>query len=466
MAPTGRGGRRNTHRRNNPTSSSHTTPLPPSLIIKILTHTDPKSLARLKCVSKSWYALITNPLFIKKHLLIHSTNTHTHIICNAYITRKPNTRNCSHRSTHSTCNRINCSKVVSLLRVDKMPVRLVELENGVNGNCEFRKGIGFGEFSKNMVLAGSVNGVVLVMNLGELNERFVGLWNPGVNRWKVVKIGRECGGFGGDVTCSAFGLGYDEGNDDFRIIRIVTGYVSRAEFFAKGQRARVKVYSVYRGCWEDVDGDFSFWPSRCNCQFIVKGVPYFVGDDVMPDDPRSNQQNWILAGFDPCTGMYKKVHYPEHFRGDTWVKPFEYQNRIAVFVQCTPGALEKHMIDMYVLDDDNCSWKKMYSIGPFPFLEFFQPQQSFKTGLIVLEELIENARGPCLYDPRTNFVTLLMGIDNLEPQWSESYSHSESLVTIEGMELITKKDKNKKTKPKKMNRIALLSKDFESALHL
>ncbi|KAK1367518.1 hypothetical protein POM88_033610 [Heracleum sosnowskyi] len=121
---------------------------------------------------------------------------------------------------------------------------------------------------------------------------------------------------------------------------------------------------------------------------------------------------------------------------------------------------------MYVLDDDDTSWIKMYSIGPFPYLEFHQPQQSFKTGLIVLEELIENNRGPCLYDPKTDLVTLLIGIDNLEPNWSQSYSHSESLVTIEGMELIKKKDKNKKTKPKKVNRTELLSKDFESALHL
>ncbi|KAK1367532.1 hypothetical protein POM88_033624 [Heracleum sosnowskyi] len=204
------------------------------------------------------------------------------------------------------------------------------------------------------------------MNLGELNERFVGLWNPGINRWKIVKIGRErgCGGRGDDRTCSSYGLGYDEGNDDIRIIRIVTAYVSRAEFFAKCKWAWVKIYSVNRGCWEDVDGEFSFWPSQCHCQFIVKRVLYFVGDDVMPDDPRSNQQNYILAGIDPCTRLYKKVHYPEHFRGDTW-----------------------------------------------------------------------------------------------------SYGHSESLVTIEGMELITK-DKNKKTKPKKVNRTELLSKDFESALHL
>ncbi|KAK1367510.1 hypothetical protein POM88_033602 [Heracleum sosnowskyi] len=389
MAPTGRGGPRNTHRRNNPTSPSPiatSTPLPPALIIKILTHIDPKSLARLRCVSKSWYALITHPLFIKKHLHINTLSINTHVICNAYNTRYRNTRDFIR---DSDSNR-NCNKVVSLVRLDKMPVRLVELENGViKGSCDFSKGISFGEFSKNMVLAGSVNGVVLVMNLGELNERFVGLWNPGINRWKVVKIGRERG-CGDDRTCSAYGLG---------------------------------------GCWEDVDGEFSFWPSQCHCQFIVKGVLYFVGDDVMPDDPRSNQQNYILAGIDPCTGLYKKVHYPEHFRGDTWVKPFEYQNSVAAIVQCTPGALEEHKIDMYVLDDDDTSWIKMYSIGPFPYLEFHQPQQSFKTGLI-------------------------------------SYSHSESLVTIEGMELIKKKDKNKKTKPKKVNRTELLSKDFESALHL
>ncbi|KAK1352778.1 hypothetical protein POM88_052616 [Heracleum sosnowskyi] len=112
MAPTGRGGRRNTHRRNNPTSSSHKSPLPPALIIKILTHIDPKSLARCKCVSKSWYALITHPLFIKKHLHINTLNINTHVICNAYNTHNRN-------ACDACIAGCNCSKVVSLLRLDK-----------------------------------------------------------------------------------------------------------------------------------------------------------------------------------------------------------------------------------------------------------------------------------------------------------------------------------------------------------
>jgi hypothetical protein len=42
--------------------------LPDDLIAEVLSFLDVKSLIRLKCVSKSWYSLISDPLFVKLHL--------------------------------------------------------------------------------------------------------------------------------------------------------------------------------------------------------------------------------------------------------------------------------------------------------------------------------------------------------------------------------------------------------------
>ncbi|KAK1352809.1 hypothetical protein POM88_052647 [Heracleum sosnowskyi] len=109
-----------------------------------------------------------------------------------------------------------------------MFVTLLEIDCGVKKGCGNSSEISFAEFSKEMVLAGSINGVVLVSHVGEFNGRFVGLWNPGVNRWKLIRINRE-GELSGRLTRTNVGLGSDKSSDDFKIIRIVTESVSETD---------------------------------------------------------------------------------------------------------------------------------------------------------------------------------------------------------------------------------------------
>ncbi|KAK1385710.1 hypothetical protein POM88_023445 [Heracleum sosnowskyi] len=299
---------------------------------------------------------------------------------------------------------------ISLLRVDKIPIRLLDIDCSGKYRFDYPRKINFTDFSKKMHVTSSINGVVLLMNIDEILGRFVVLWNPAINQWKPIKIDEKAGGTG--LERSAFGLGYDEGNDDLKIIRVVTRSTSMTEFYKNFEWARVEVYSVNRGCWKDIDheGELLFWPWQYHCNFIVKGAPYFVGIDVMPD----------------CV------------------------DSVDVMVQSTPGLLNEPMIDLYVLDDKTSSWTKMYTIGPFPYEEFHVPRQSFKTGEIVIEEQLKT-RDLYLYDPKSSYISSLIGMKSLKPLWMQSYSHRESLVSVKGMELIGKEDKNKKTKAKKKN---------------
>ncbi|KAK1352808.1 hypothetical protein POM88_052646 [Heracleum sosnowskyi] len=184
-----------------------------------------------------------------------------------------------------------------------------------------------------MVLAGSINGVVLVTHVGEFNGRFVGLWNLGVNRWKLIRINRE-GELSGRLTRTNVGLGYDKSSDDFKIIRIVTESDSETDGSLNGKWDQVDIYNVNKDSWQDVyiGGELLVWSCQYNCNFIVK---------------------------------------------------------------------------------------------------------------IVLKENLQH-RGSYLYNPKANSRTHLSGIDRLQLFSSESYSHSEILVTIKGMELIRKNRKNKK----------------------
>ncbi|KAK1385453.1 hypothetical protein POM88_023188 [Heracleum sosnowskyi] len=277
---TGRGGRRNNLRRNqpkptspshlpvNPTTSKPSKPqptgktLPAELLLEILYRTEVKSLVRFMCVCKSWYGLITHPKFVKKHFCFNS-KCNSHAIFNAY----------------GVGNR----KAISLLRVDKMPIRLLDIDYSGKYRFDYPRKINFTDFSKKMHVTSSINGVVLLMNIDEIPGRFVVLWNPAINQWKPIKIDEKAGGTG--LERSAFGLGYDEGNNDLKIIRVVTRSTSITEFYKNFEWARVEVYSVNRGCWKDVDheGELLFWPRQYHCNFIVKGAHYFVGIDVMPD---------------------------------------------------------------------------------------------------------------------------------------------------------------------------------------
>jgi hypothetical protein len=54
--------------------------IPEELTAEILTYLDVKTIARLKCVNKSWNALISNPTFVQKHLNKSSQNPHLTIL--------------------------------------------------------------------------------------------------------------------------------------------------------------------------------------------------------------------------------------------------------------------------------------------------------------------------------------------------------------------------------------------------
>ncbi|KAF1002069.1 hypothetical protein AG4045_004720 [Apium graveolens] len=46
----------------------------------------------------------------------------------------------------------------------------------------------FPDFSKSMVLAGSINGVVCLTHFREMREKFFALWNPAIRYWKPVPL--------------------------------------------------------------------------------------------------------------------------------------------------------------------------------------------------------------------------------------------------------------------------------------
>lgn len=412
--------------------------MPEDVITEILYRTPVRSLLRFKCVCKYWYFRISHPRFIYKHLKFSENR----LICNA------------HDSTELT------RKLVCYVRVTQLPVPVMIMKNtqlrvevDFLERFDFSKKVEFLDFSKRMVLAGSVNGVVCVAHSREMKGRFVGLWNPSINMWKPVRLLEKRGEYD-VVERMSVGLGFDEVKGDFRIVRIVP--VLRPPDFKEYSWSRVEIYSVDGDCWKD-NGKKSvipFWPKLPNCNFVVGGVPYWVGVDEYPEDMREfcPYRREMLGRIDPCSGLYKKVEYPEHVKNEcTWVHPVKFKESVAVLIQ-SPGEYANRMVDLYVLDEKAAIWTKIHAIGPLPF-DGLRVPQCFNTGEIVIETWegdLPDDRVPFFCDPETGEILYNNAMDALLPLWYESYSHVESLVAVKGMELILKEDKKKeKTRPRK-----------------
>ncbi|KAK1372633.1 hypothetical protein POM88_028826 [Heracleum sosnowskyi] len=318
---------------------------------------------------------------------------------------------------------------------------------------DFLKKVEFLDFSKKMVLAESVNGVVCVTLSREMKGRFVGLWNPSINMWKAVWLLErrlECD----VVERMSVGLGFDEVKWDFRIVRIVP--VLRPPDFKEYSCSRVEVYSVDRDSLKDngKKAVIPFWPKLPNCNFVVDGVPYWVGVDECLEDMKEfcPYRREMLGRIDPCSGLYKKVEYPDHVKNEcTLVHPVKLKDFVVVLIQ-SPGEYANPMVDLYVLDVKASVWTKLHTIGPLPF-DGLRIHRCFNTGEIVLETWegdLPADRVPFFCDPETGDVLYNNAMDALLPLWYESYSHVESLVAVKGMELISKEGKTKeKTKLRK-----------------
>ncbi|KAL8134038.1 putative F-box protein At1g53370 [Apium graveolens] len=427
--------------------------LPADLVLEIFYRTPVKSLVRCYCVCKSWSALMHHPTFIEMHLNFNTSRNNKHLLCN------------------TVCDDTLSRKLIAFLRLTGPPIPVLRVDTEFTDRPNYPRIINFPDFSKHMSLAGSINGIVCLAHYMEMFGRFVALWNPAINYWKPIVVS-ETQTIYDRLDDMSFGLGFDAVADDFKIIRVVP--VSIPPNYEKFCWSRVEIYSANRDVWEDVDkgGVIPFQPKVRHCNFIVKGVPYWIGVDADSRDyePSMTGQLQVLGRIDPLTGLFK-VAYPEHIKNrSTLVYPVNLKDSVAALIQ-SPGKHPNQMVDLYVRDENTARWTKMYSIGPLGF-EGMRIPQCFSTGEIVLETWTGNIniydssdRVTYICDPKNSSVLLYNEIDTLRPFWFMSYSHVESLVCVKGMVQIGKERRDKKTNPNMKNWIEFLSRDFESALH-
>ncbi|KAL1812500.1 hypothetical protein ACET3Z_022565 [Daucus carota] len=468
MAKKGKGGQK--YRR--PTRPSHnSTPdaspekltgktLPEDVIVEILSRTPAKSLVRFRCVCKSWLSLTHHPKFIEMHLK-RNTLRNKCLLLHGFLPKYT-------------------ARAVSLFRLNEPLVTLFDIKRNYARKKDYPKNFSFADFFNEMTVCGSVNGIVCLSHTQYPEEgfyvewgRFVVLWNPAINRTKLVMIPPRKTLF--DIwQMVSVGLGFDAVDNDYKIIRLVPVAVSDDNL--QGDKAhaesRVEIYSSNKDRWKAVNKGamIHFYPNRPNCSFIIKGVPYWSDEKA-------------LCAIDPHTGMYKNIPHPEYVKNEkTLVHCINMNDLVSVLVY-SPGESPNQMVDFYVLDNSG-SWMKQFTTGPIvgeglrmptglTTVEGFQIPQHLITGAgLRLPQLLTTGEIVVLnpfngstyfYDPKTSHLSGKFAA--FQPLWFQSYCHVESLVSVKGMLPFGNEGKSRKNKPGEKNRDKYLSEGFKLVLH-
>ncbi|KAL8111693.1 hypothetical protein AgCh_019416 [Apium graveolens] len=308
--------------------------LPEELMMEIIVRIPVRFLGRLRCVCKSWNALITDPQFALE-LIDHNKNTQQKILFPCF---SPHARNSAKPYDR---------KYVALFRLNEQPRILYDLNLSPCQKLDFPYNLNFPDSFKECIVAGSINGIVCLASLCRPGTRFVALWNPSIKYWKPIHLPDtgDCNWF------ESIGLAFDSLANDYKVIRLLP--LLRQMTSSSSSISRVEVYSASQDSWSVVHSEIPFFTTQLKCSLIVKGVPYWSRNYHSSYCVYDNFQSNVIASFDPRTGLYKKISYPQILLNEkTSVHPFNLMDSLAILMY-SPGEKPNQTFHVYALDDEN-----------------------------------------------------------------------------------------------------------------
>ncbi|GJV02814.1 F-box domain containing protein [Tanacetum coccineum] len=204
--------------------------IPEDVLWNILICLPAKQVAQMRCVSKPWNALLSQPSFIKSHLdhhLTHDDEILLVFISGAFSTRYPVT---AHPSR---------SPILQLPNLIKQPK------------------VDTSSLYKSSDLIGSANGLICFSS----SETVVHIWNPSLSALATLPDI--------DYTLDAndhmqFRFGYDPINDDYKVVKVMFRLGGSNLDEIQGS-IKMEVYSLKRGgFWQSVNGFPSNVSFICN----------------------------------------------------------------------------------------------------------------------------------------------------------------------------------------------------------
>jgi F-box interacting protein len=370
--------------------------LPADLVAQILVWLPVVSLLRCKCVSKSWYALITHPSFIRKHLLHNKNSSNTLLLLNMF-------------------DLTTLEFFFSTLSYDTLQLSLTQPAHPR----------GFGNIMKHDVrVLGSCNGLVCLhalvcLSLGELE---VVIWNPATRETKVVPKSNlpHLLPAGFKTVNTSMEFGFDAKTNDYKIISLLTPFDIdvAAKSFRSGGIIQSEVYSLSADSWRKGDS-----PLCCTGELNIVGLNTYING--MASWSVSVGWEGVLS-FDMSDEVFLKTPVPDEVLNESSRHFFLLNESIAMAVTILSdyGMRLFHiwsLLEVGVKD----SWTRLFSIGPFPnYID--RPLGFCKSGIMFFESF---ERQMVLYDPSTKEMTNLTIHGEI---FFQLVTYMETLVSVNG----------------------------------
>lgn len=303
--------------------------LPTEIITDVLLRLPVRTLLRFRCVSKPWCFLIDGPDFIKHHL---------------------------RRSIDTDTNTSLILRHVHFYSVDFDSQDSVYLDLPVN----------FSSYITEML--GSCNGLVCVCD-----DNYIAFWNPSTRKHHALPVSPvQISGF----KILVYGFGYDEINDDYKLLRIVQ-YVNENDGSYKSE---VVIFSLRMNEWRKIE-DFPYHLCyRREWGVFVSGALHWA---VTPLSPSSEKV--VIVAFDLESEKYRVVPHPDGVDNNTYMNVGVLGGCLSVICSCFRVGLSIWVMKEYGVKE---SWVKLISIAPdvISYFAYVRPLAYSKDGNAILLE--------------------------------------------------------------------------------
>ncbi|XP_059435560.1 F-box/kelch-repeat protein At3g06240-like [Corylus avellana] len=369
------------------------------LLVQILLLLPVVSLLRFKCVSKSWYALITHQNFIEKHLL-HNLSTSNN-----------RARFLAHRRDKTTGDYVISRLSYEPLQVlppTQQPLPLPY--SGVDKKVE-------------VFVVGSCNGLVCLYDNYDLN---VVVWNPATKETKVVPkstVPRSPAAF--QASVNGIGFGFDAKTNDYKIIKLLCLYDPdpNLSYYQTQFIDHNEVYSLSNNSWRKVDSPL------CHIFDGFKGMKAYTNGIA---------SWWGLCGFESILSfdMSKEAFLitplPDERmiggRDENWREFFVLNEKVALAVTIEDEEQSETRFDVWLLNEYGVkeSWSKLFTLGPLTGIR--KPLGFWKNETALF---LESSDGQLVvYDTSTKEISNLP-IDG-EPYSLQVITYVETIVSVKG----------------------------------
>ncbi|CAN0897110.1 F-box protein CPR1 [Linum grandiflorum] len=295
--------------------------IPHEILVDILLRLKVKDLVNCKCVSKKWLSIIDDPHFIRSQL---------------------------GRSLSTYSN-----SILFIQQHGAFPTPLVLLYWKVEQSDTSSSFFSTVRSTQKLRLRGSCHGLLWFSRTDyDPRSDFV-ILNPSTGeRHTLANPSKQAGITYG--TLMAYGLGYDNLSDDYKILRIFrTTHVNPSHIIAE-------IYGVRSNCFYSIPLAYADWNNNCSSSLI--GV--FYGRSLHWCNWNCNVSQHVIDAIDIVSNTYRKLHLPETTFGNRYRIQFVTVGVVDGCLCLSAFHMDGREIGIWVMEEygNSESWNRIYCI--------------------------------------------------------------------------------------------------------